>query len=55
MEYVADSLSQRDPNYSSGLSDDVVAMFDPDDNRKNYVVLQEVLTDLRLRERAELW
>jgi hypothetical protein len=54
MEYVADCLAKRDPDYAQGLSDDARALFDPDGERKNYLVLQEILTDLRLRERAEL-
>jgi hypothetical protein len=51
---VADCLATRDPGYAQGLSDDARALFDPDGSRRNYIVLQEVLTDLRLRERAEL-
>ena len=54
MEYVADCLATRDPDYAQGLSDDARALFDPDGQRKNYIMLQEILTDLRLRERAEL-
>jgi hypothetical protein len=54
MEYVADCLATRDPGYAQGLSDDARALFDPDGSRKNYIVLQEMLVDLRLRERAEL-
>ena len=54
MEYVADSLATRDPDYARELSDDMRALFDPDGKRKNYILLQEILTDLRLRERAEL-
>ena len=54
LEYVADCLAVRDPDYAQGLSDDLVALFDPDGARKNYILLQEILVDLRLRERAEL-
>jgi hypothetical protein len=54
MEHVADSLATRDPNYAEGLSKDALALFDVDSKRQNYMVLQEVLTNLRLRERAEL-
>lgn len=32
----------------------MLALFDPLEQRQNYIVLQEVLADLRLRERAEL-
>jgi hypothetical protein len=54
MEYVADCLATRDPDYAQGLSDKARALFDPDGQRKNYIILQEILADLRLRERAEL-
>jgi hypothetical protein len=54
MEHVADCLATRDPGYAQGLSDDVRSLFDPDEKRKNYIVLQQILADLRLRERAEL-
>jgi hypothetical protein len=54
MEYVADCLATRDPDYEQGLSEEVLALYDPDGKRKNYIILQEILTDLRLRERAEL-
>jgi hypothetical protein len=54
LEHVADSLSTRDPDYVQGLTDNERSLLDPDDKRKNYMVLQEILTDLRLRERAEL-
>lgn len=54
MEHVADCLTVRDPYYAQGLSDDARALFDPDGSRKNYIILQDVLADLRLRERAEL-
>jgi hypothetical protein len=54
MEYVADCLAMRDPDYAQGLSKDAHALFDPDGERKNYIILQEILTDLRLRERSEL-
>jgi hypothetical protein len=54
MEYVADCLATRDPGYAEGLSAEARALFDPDRRRKNYIVLQEILTDLRLLERAEL-
>lgn len=54
LEYVADCLAVRDPDYAQGLSDHLLALFDPDEARKNYILLQEILADLRLRERAEL-
>ena len=54
LERVADSLATRDPDFAQGLSNDERSLLDLDDKRKNYMVLQEILTDLRLRERAEL-
>jgi hypothetical protein len=54
LEHVADCLAVRDPNYAAGLPADALHLFDSDDNRKNYIMLQELLTGLRLRERAEL-
>ncbi len=54
LEYVADCLAVRDPDYAQGLSEHLLALFDPDGERKNYILLQEILVDLRLRERAEL-
>lgn len=54
LEHVADCLAVRDPNYAEGLSEQMLALFDPEGERKNYVLLQEILVDLRLRERAEL-
>jgi hypothetical protein len=53
LEYVADCLAVRDPDYAQGLNEHVRALFDPDGERKNYILLQEILVDLRLRERAE--
>jgi len=53
IEHVADCLAERDPDYAQGLSSEALRLFDPDDKRKNYLMLQEILTDLRLRERAE--
>ena len=54
IEHVADALSQRDPNYADGLPPEALALFDKEGERKNYLILQEVLTDMRLTERASL-
>jgi hypothetical protein len=54
LEHVADCLATRDPDYAQGLSDHLLSLFDPEGKRKNYILLQEILVDLRLRERAEL-
>jgi hypothetical protein len=54
IEHVADRLAVRDPDYAQGISEDARSLFDPDGKRKNYILLQEILVDLRLRERAEL-
>jgi hypothetical protein len=54
LEHVANELASRLPNYQAGLSPQDIAAFDPEDKRQNYLELQRVLADLRLRERAEL-
>ena len=52
IEHVADALHQRDPNYADGLPPEALALFDKEGERKNYLILQEILTDMRLTERA---
>jgi hypothetical protein len=54
LEHVADCLAMRDPGYAAGLPVEMRQLFDPDGDRRNYLMLQEILTGLRLRERAEL-
>jgi hypothetical protein len=54
LEHVADALATRNPDNTSGLSPEMLARFDPPGHRDNYLKMQEVLADLRLRERAEL-
>ncbi len=54
LEYVADQLATRLPNYADGLSPQAIAEFDPPINRQNYLEMQRVLAELRLRERAEM-
>ena len=54
IEHIADALSQRDPNYADGLPPETVALFDKEGERKNYLILQEILTDMRLTERASI-
>jgi hypothetical protein len=54
LEHVANELATQNPDYASGLSSEMLARFDTPGERKNYLKLQEVLADLRLRERAEL-
>jgi hypothetical protein len=52
IEHIAHALSTRDPNYADGLPPEAVALFDKEGERKNYLILQEILTDMRLTERA---
>ena len=52
IEHVARALSTRDPNYADGLPPEAVALFDKDGERKNYLILQEIMADMRLTERA---
>ncbi len=54
LEYVADALATRDPHFARGLSPDLLAAYEPADQRRNYLKIQAALSDLRLRERAEL-
>jgi hypothetical protein len=54
IEHIADALSTRDPSYAEGLPPEAVAKFDKEGERKNYLVLQEILTDMRLTERASM-
>jgi len=54
LEYVADCLATRNPNYAAGLPQKMLDAFDPSDNRQKYLLLQEVIANMRLRERAEL-
>jgi hypothetical protein len=54
VEAVADCLSERLSNYEEGLAPEVLARFDPSDQRKHYLTLQEELCDLTLLERRWL-
>lgn len=54
LEHVADQLATRLPGYADGLPPAMVAEFDPQNDRQNYLAMQRVLADLRLRERAEM-
>ncbi len=54
VEYVADSLTVRAPDYAMGLDAATLAKYDRPDQRSNYTILQEHLCDLRLPERRAL-
>lgn len=54
VEYVADSLASRLPNYTEGLDSETIAMFDADEGRERYLQMQEVLSDLSLVARRQL-
>ena len=54
LEYVADCLATRHPDFAADLPASVLAAYDPTDQRRNYLEMQAELADLRLRERAEL-
>ena len=54
LEYVADCLATRDPSYRDGLSERMLEAFDPIEKREKYLLLQEVIAEMRLRERAEI-
>ncbi len=54
VEYVSDALATRLKNFSDGLDAQTIARFDPADDRKNYLLMQEELCDLQLAERTAL-
>jgi hypothetical protein len=54
MEHVGHELATRSATCLDGLSADLLAKFDPSEKRANYLLMQEVIADLPLRERAEL-
>ncbi|MDE5446682.1 hypothetical protein GWG65_36065 [Bradyrhizobium sp. CSA207] len=54
IEYIADQLATRLADYASGLPADILAAFDDPGDRKQYIQMQDILANLRLRERAEL-
>jgi hypothetical protein len=54
LEYVADCLATRDPQYSEGLSDETLRWFEQPELRKAYLEMQQELCDLRLPERRML-
>jgi hypothetical protein len=54
LEYVADCLAARDPQYSEGLSGETLRWFEDPQRRKAYLEMQQELCDLRLPERRML-
>jgi hypothetical protein len=54
LEHVANELATRLPDYATGLPPTLLAAFDQSEQRQNYIEMQRVLANLRLRERAEL-
>jgi hypothetical protein len=53
VEYVADALATRLPNYKEGLDAATVALYDNDASRRRYLEMQEILCDLsRVGRRA---
>ena len=54
VEYIADTLATRLPNYQDGLDADTLARFDADENRQRYLVMQDILADLSLVARRQL-
>jgi hypothetical protein len=54
IEYVADALATRHESFQKGLPPELLAAYDPPDQRKNYLAMQAALSGLRLRERAVL-
>jgi len=54
MEHVGHELATRSASCLEGLSPELTAMYDASEKRQNYILMQEVIADLPLRERAEL-
>jgi hypothetical protein len=54
MEHVGYELATRSATCLDGLPPELVAQFDPTEKRSNYLLMQEAIADLPLRERAEL-
>ena len=54
VEHIADELATRNPQYSEGIPESLLAAYDPATQRKSYLEMQAALADLRLRERSEL-
>lgn len=54
LEHVGHELATRSATCLDGLSQDLLKHFDSSDGRQNYLLMQEVIADLPLRERAEL-
>jgi hypothetical protein len=54
VEYVADQLATRLPNYTEGLSPDTIELYDADATRRRYLDMQATLCDLSLVGRRQL-
>jgi hypothetical protein len=54
MEHVGHELAIRSATCLDGLPPELLAKFDAPEKRQNYHLMQEVIADLPLRERAEL-
>ena len=54
LEHVGHELATRSATCLDGLSQDLLRHFDSSEGRQNYLLMQEVIADLPLRERAEL-
>jgi hypothetical protein len=54
LEHVGHELRTRSAICLGGLSGELLAHFDSSEKRQNYLLMQEVIADLPLRERAEL-
>ena len=54
LEYVTNALATRSATCLEGISSRWASAFDPTEARSNYLRMQEILSDLTLRERATL-
>ncbi len=54
LEHVADQLAQRHPDFSAGLSTEVLENYEPISERRGYLEMQGIFAEMRLAERAIL-
>lgn len=54
LEHVADELAGRHPHYKDGLSELVLDYYEPEGERRMYLVMQDLIAGMMLGERAQL-
>jgi hypothetical protein len=54
LEHVADELAGRHPQYKEGLTQTAIDLYEPDGERKGYLMMQDLIAGMMLGERAYL-